>query len=373
MGIMDWEVINGLLQWLYQEQDPEQLYGRMLQVLTQLVPADSLYLIIVLGKPPRTMRVVTLPAIGAPLGPLPLVQRFRKRCLFYHYYHAALQEQWERLVKFQATGGFHSYPAVETSVTGAAKQPPETKYNPAGQLFGTLGMFQGNGFGIALNREIPFTFRERKMLDVMHPHLVSSLINATGKNTKTGGAALADHPSLGAYAHFDPSGKVIWIQDKARTWLNDFFADEPTTGTLRPPAIHQLVSRTIKDGRRGPSLETHRGHEQLSACLTSSVGGGWILQLHRKRNQPMIRFQPLPQFSARKNEILRWLVEGKRNGEIAAILKLSPRTVEKHVQDILNEFKVENRATAIVRAVELCAMPHGETPMGAAGYKPPLA
>ena len=142
----------------------------------------------------------------------------------------------------------------------------------------------------------------------------------------------------------------------------NFFADDPTTGTLLPSTIHQLVSRTIKGGRREPSLETHRGHEQLSACLTRAVDGGWILKLHRKRNQPMIRFQLLPQFSARKNEVLRWLVEGMRNGEIAAILKLSPRTVAKHVQDILNEFKVENRATASVRAVEFCAMPHGETP-----------
>jgi len=370
---MDWEAINGLLQLLYQEQDKEQLYGRILQVLSQLVPADSLYLIIVLAKPPRTMRVVTLPALGGSLGPLPLAQRFRKRCLFYHYYHAALQEQWERLVKFQATGGFHSYPARETSGTAAAKQLTIANPNSAGQLFGTLGMFHGNGIGIALNRETSFTIRERKILDVMHPHLVSSLIHAAGKDTQNGCAALDDFSCPGAYAHFDQSGKATWVQDKARSWLNDFFADEPATGTSLPSTIHQLVSRTIKGGRREPSLETHRGHEQLSAGLTRAAGGGWILQLHRKRNQPMIRFQPLPQFSARKNEILRWLVEGKRNGEIAAILKLSPRTVEKHVQDILNEFKVENRATAIVRAVEFGAMTRGETPMGAAGCKPPLA
>jgi DNA-binding NarL/FixJ family response regulator len=50
------------------------------------------------------------------------------------------------------------------------------------------------------------------------------------------------------------------------------------------------------------------------------------------------------------------MVEGKRNSEIAAILHLSPRTVEKHAADILKELKVENRATAIVHAMELCAM-----------------
>ncbi len=49
------------------------------------------------------------------------------------------------------------------------------------------------------------------------------------------------------------------------------------------------------------------------------------------------------------------MVEGKRNAEIARILHLSPRTVEKHVAEILESFHAENRATVIIRAMELCA------------------
>ncbi len=75
----------------------------------------------------------------------------------------------------------------------------------------------------------------------------------------------------------------------------------------------------------------------------------------RKPKTPRPCFQPLPQFSRRKNEVLKWMVEGKRNSEIAAILHLSPRTVEKHVADILKELKVENRTTAIIRAMEITA------------------
>jgi len=57
----------------------------------------------------------------------------------------------------------------------------------------------------------------------------------------------------------------------------------------------------------------------------------------------------------RENEVLRWMVEGKRNAEIARILSISPRTVEKHVAEILAVLKVENRATAILAAMEFSA------------------
>lgn len=36
----------------------------------------------------------------------------------------------------------------------------------------------------------------------------------------------------------------------------------------------------------------------------------------------------------RQAEVLRWIAAGKRNGEIATILAISRRTVEKHVQEI---------------------------------------
>ena len=55
---------------------------------------------------------------------------------------------------------------------------------------------------------------------------------------------------------------------------------------------------------------------------------------------------------------------GKRNAEIATILNLSARTVENHVQEILKDLLVENRATAIVRAMEYCAaVNNGMPPM----------
>jgi DNA-binding CsgD family transcriptional regulator len=49
----------------------------------------------------------------------------------------------------------------------------------------------------------------------------------------------------------------------------------------------------------------------------------------------------------RETEVFRWMKEGKRNGEIAVILGCSPRTIEKHVENILRKSGSENRMAAV--------------------------
>jgi len=50
--------------------------------------------------------------------------------------------------------------------------------------------------------------------------------------------------------------------------------------------------------------------------------------------------------------VLHWLTEGKRNREIAVLLGISPRTVEKHVEQVLTKLEVETRTSAVARALE---------------------
>jgi DNA-binding CsgD family transcriptional regulator len=48
----------------------------------------------------------------------------------------------------------------------------------------------------------------------------------------------------------------------------------------------------------------------------------------------------------REREVARWVVEGKSNPEIGIILQASPRTIEKHMENILVKLGAENRTTA---------------------------
>jgi DNA-binding CsgD family transcriptional regulator len=49
----------------------------------------------------------------------------------------------------------------------------------------------------------------------------------------------------------------------------------------------------------------------------------------------------------REAEVAAWIREGKRDKEIAVILGISSRTVEKHVHQVLEKLQVENRCSAI--------------------------
>ena len=56
--------------------------------------------------------------------------------------------------------------------------------------------------------------------------------------------------------------------------------------------------------------------------------------------------------TGREAEVLLWVAQGKSNRDIAEILGLSPRTVNKHLETIYQKLGVENRASAAIAAVK---------------------
>lgn len=56
--------------------------------------------------------------------------------------------------------------------------------------------------------------------------------------------------------------------------------------------------------------------------------------------------------TGRESEVLLWLARGKGNAEIAIILGVSPRTVNKHLEQVFRKLSVENRTSAAVMALK---------------------
>jgi len=61
----------------------------------------------------------------------------------------------------------------------------------------------------------------------------------------------------------------------------------------------------------------------------------------------------------RESEVLVWIARGKSNRDIADILGLSPRTVNKHLEQVYTKLGVENRASAAIRAMQVLGSPAG--------------
>jgi DNA-binding CsgD family transcriptional regulator len=66
--------------------------------------------------------------------------------------------------------------------------------------------------------------------------------------------------------------------------------------------------------------------------------------LRRSTEYLMLQTQQL--LTAREREVLHWVAEGKRDGEIAIILHRSERTIEQHVRTCLRKLGVETRTAA---------------------------
>ena len=54
----------------------------------------------------------------------------------------------------------------------------------------------------------------------------------------------------------------------------------------------------------------------------------------------------------REAEVLFWMAQGKANAEIGMVLEMTVATVKKHAEHIFEKLGVENRAAAIVRALD---------------------
>ena len=74
--------------------------------------------------------------------------------------------------------------------------------------------------------------------------------------------------------------------------------------------------------------------------------------------QAAARAIPAPQdlqqigLTVREGEVLHWVIQGKRDKEVADILSASPRTIHNHLRSILRKLNTETRTGAAIEAFE---------------------
>lgn len=138
-----------------------------------------------------------------------------------------------------------------------------------------------------------------------------------------------------------PEGRILFATRLAQTLLTRSFP-EVLPGNL-PNELRELSA-----DRHAPAGEVAPG---LSARpLTGGLGEPLVIELQANASLGPNALLALG-LTPREAEVLFWLSEGKTNAEIGVILNSARRTVEKHVEHILEKLQVENRAAAIRAAL----------------------
>jgi DNA-binding NarL/FixJ family response regulator len=162
------------------------------------------------------------------------------------------------------------------------------------------------------------------------------------------------------------NGMPLWQSNKASYWLEKYFAvgRDQAGITKLPPRLQSWLNESL-------ALQQHGG--QAAEPLTVTCDDG-VLSVRLERNERTAELTLLlnekspeqtqaervgsvgPQLdqyrlTPRETDVLNWLAKGKTNRDIAEILGMSPRTVNKHLEHIFIKLGVETRSAAVGMAI----------------------
>lgn len=201
-----------------------------------------------------------------------------------------------------------------------------------------------------------FSERDRQMLLLLSPHLRQAHQNAlSAAEARSAGQPPSDAPAERAFEAVQLNGneRPVFLSTRAAEWLKTYFNDaaclDPWPETLRGWVRRQSweANPTEESLALRKPLVRDRGESRLTVTFLPGRDGSGLLLLSETRTAPwpkdVLRSLPL---SLREQDVFRWICEGKTNPEIALILRISRRTVDKHVEHVLERLGLENRFQA---------------------------
>ncbi len=146
----------------------------------------------------------------------------------------------------------------------------------------------------------------------------------------------------------DTQGRVAWRSPQATRWLQQALGPQPDD------VMQRLWLQRVTN--QGEALTPLPDGSQLQARHLGQAGPGEIMVLLRRiaaAPDPAQRRLSVAALTPRETEVLSWLAKGKTNRDIADILGMSPRTVNKHLEHIFEKLGVETRTAAAAIASSL--------------------
>lgn len=148
-------------------------------------------------------------------------------------------------------------------------------------------------------------------------------------------------------------GRIVWQTPLARKLLGDYLPAPDAAGShgRLPDALAHWVAEQALARLQGGEPATHalqRGPRRLTLTLHEDTGDGeWLIVMREASDAATVQSLAAAfKLTAREAQVLYWVVKGKTNRDIADILGMSPRTVNKHLEHVFEKLGVETRTAA---------------------------
>jgi DNA-binding NarL/FixJ family response regulator len=145
-------------------------------------------------------------------------------------------------------------------------------------------------------------------------------------------------------------GRIMWATPQAQKLLSDNLPAGAGDELVLPQPMLQWLeqARKTRTGTKTPALASFPNNEALRLQYMGKLGPNeFLLRLAKDSGASLPQeFSKELGLTSREGEVLSWLSKGKTNRDIAQILGLSPRTVDKHLEQIYSKLGVENRTAA---------------------------
>jgi DNA-binding NarL/FixJ family response regulator len=143
-------------------------------------------------------------------------------------------------------------------------------------------------------------------------------------------------------------GNLLWATPQAQKLLADHQGTQADDDFVLPPSLLQWLEQAKVKGSAKSQAASLPDNPQLRFYfLGETAPNEFLLRLSKESGTALPpEFTSELGLTTREGEVLAWLSKGKTNRDIAQILGLSPRTVDKHLEQIYAKLGVENRTAA---------------------------
>ena len=142
-------------------------------------------------------------------------------------------------------------------------------------------------------------------------------------------------------------GNLLWATPQAQKLLSDHHGAQDDDFVLPPSLLQWLELAKAKGSSKSQAVSLPDNPQLRLYYMGETAPNEFLLRLSRESGTALPpEFTSELGLTTREGEVLAWLSKGKTNRDIAQILGLSPRTVDKHLEQIYAKLGVENRTAA---------------------------